>query len=64
MQPFNHSSSYEEFLAKLRRSLRDQGISESILSLLKNGFEKGTLFCQGRREFEPIIQFQKKYWLT
>ena len=40
MQPFNHSSSYEEFLAKLRRSLRDQGISESILSLLKNGFEK------------------------
>jgi len=41
MQPFNHSNSYEEFLAKLRKSLRDQNISEQILFLLKNGFEKG-----------------------
>jgi hypothetical protein len=40
MQPFNHSGSYEEFLAKLRKSLQDQNVSENILSLLKNGFEK------------------------
>ena len=40
MQPFNYSSSYEEFLARLRKSLRDQNISEDILALLKNGFEK------------------------
>ena len=40
MQPFNYSGSYEEFLARLRKSLRDQNISEDILALLKNGFEK------------------------
>jgi len=40
VQPFNYSSSYEEFLARLRKSLRDQNISEDILTLLKNGFEK------------------------
>jgi hypothetical protein len=40
VQPFNYSSSYEEFLARLRKSLRDQNISEDILALLKNGFEK------------------------
>jgi hypothetical protein len=40
MQPFDYSSSYEEFLARLRKSLRDQNISEDILALLKNGFEK------------------------
>ena len=40
MQPFNYSRSYEEFLARLRKSLRDQNISEDILALLKNGFEK------------------------
>ena len=40
MQPFQYSSSYEEFLAKLRKSLRDQNTSEDILTLLKKGFEK------------------------
>ena len=40
MQPFNYSSSYEEFLARIRKSLRDQNISENISSLLENGFEK------------------------
>ena len=40
MQPFQYSGSYEEFLARLRRSLRDKNISEDILALLKNGFEK------------------------
>jgi len=40
MQPFNYSSSYEEFLARLRKSLQDQNISKNISSLLKNGFEK------------------------
>ena len=40
MQPFNYSSSYEEFLARLRKNLRDQNVSENILSLLKNAFEK------------------------
>lgn len=40
MQPFQYSSSYEEFLAKLRKSLRDQNSSEDILTLLKKGFEK------------------------
>ena len=35
MQPSNFSGSYEEFLARLRKSLRDQDINESILSLLK-----------------------------
>ena len=40
MQPFNYSSSYEEFLVRLRNSLRDQNINENLLSLLQNGFEK------------------------
>jgi len=40
MQPFNYSSSYEEFLARLRKSLRNQNVSENILSLLETGFEK------------------------
>ena len=40
MQPFHFSGSYEEFLARLRKSLQDQNISEEILTLLKNGFEK------------------------
>ena len=40
MQPFTYSRSYEEFLAKLRKSLQDQYISEDIFALLKNGFEK------------------------
>ena len=40
MQPSSFSSSYEEFLARLRKSLRDQNISEDIFTLLKNGFEK------------------------
>jgi len=40
MQPFNHSGSYEEFLARLRKSLQNQNIDEEISSLLKNGFEK------------------------
>ena len=40
MQPFNYSSSYEEFLARLRKSLQNQNIGENISSLLKNGFEK------------------------
>jgi len=40
MQPFNYSKSYDDFLAKLRKSLQDQNISENILTLLKNGFEK------------------------
>jgi len=40
MQPFNYSSSYEEFLARLRKSLQNQNISENILSLLKSAFEK------------------------
>ena len=40
MQPFNYSNSYDDFLEKLRKSLQDQNISENVLSLLKNGFEK------------------------
>jgi len=40
MQPVNYSNSYEEFLARMRMSLRDQNISEDIFSLLKNGIEK------------------------
>jgi len=40
MQPFNYSSSYEDFLARLRKSLHNQNINENISSLLKNGFEK------------------------
>lgn len=40
MQPFQYSGSYEEFLARLRKSLRDQNVHESIFALLKNGFEK------------------------
>jgi len=40
MQPFNYSSSYEEFLERLRKSLRNQNISENLLSTLQNGFEK------------------------
>jgi len=40
MQPFNYSSSYEDFLARLRKSLHNQNISENISSLLKNGFKK------------------------
>jgi uncharacterized protein YjcR len=40
MQPFNYSSSYEEFLARLRKSLQNQNISENILSLLESAFEK------------------------
>jgi len=40
MQPLNYSSSYEEFLARMRKSLRDQNISEDMFSLLKNGIEK------------------------
>ena len=40
MQPFNYSSSYEDFLTKLRKSLQDQNISEHILTQLKKGFEK------------------------
>jgi hypothetical protein len=40
MQPFNYSGSYEEFLAKLRKNLQAQNVSEGISSLLKTGFEK------------------------
>ena len=40
MQPFQYSSSYEEFLARLRKSMQDQNIREDIFTLLKNGFEK------------------------
>ena len=40
MEPFNYTSSYEDFLAQMRKSLRDQNISEDIYSLLKKGFEK------------------------
>jgi len=40
MQPFNYSGSYEEFLARLRKSLQNQDIDKEILSLLKNGFEE------------------------
>ena len=40
MQPFNYSSSYEEFLARLRKSLSNQNVSENLLSILQNGFEK------------------------
>jgi len=40
MQPFNYSSSYEEFLARLRKSLQNQNISENILFLLESAFEK------------------------
>ena len=40
MQPFHFSGSYEEFLARLRKSMGDQNIREDILNLLKNGFEK------------------------
>ena len=40
MQPFQYSGSYEEFLARLRQSLRDQNVREDILGLLKKGFEK------------------------
>ena len=40
MQPFNYSGSYDEFLARLRKSLQAQNISEEIMNLLKNGFEK------------------------
>lgn len=40
MEQFNYSGSYEEFLARMRKNLRDQNISEDILALLKNGFEK------------------------
>jgi hypothetical protein len=45
MQPFQYSGSYEDFLVRLRKSLQSQNISEDILALLKNGFEK-TLFEQ------------------
>ena len=68
MQPFNYSRSYDEFLARLRKSLQNQNISEDILALLKNGFEKTLheqkLFFQEKKECEPIIPFQKKYWLN
>jgi len=40
MQPFHYSDSYEEFLARMRKNLRDQNISEDIFTLLKNGIEK------------------------
>lgn len=40
MEQFNYSGSYEEFLARMRKNLRDQNISEDILALLKSGFEK------------------------
>ena len=40
MKPFNYSGSYEEFLARLRKSLQNQNINEEISTLLKNGFEK------------------------
>lgn len=40
MQPFQYSGSYEEFLARLRKNLQKQNISENITSLLKDGFEK------------------------
>ncbi len=40
MEPFNYSSSYEDFLARMRVNLRDQNISQDIYTLLKNGFEK------------------------
>lgn len=40
MEPFNYTSSYEDFLRRMRVNLRDQNISEDIYSLLKKGFEK------------------------
>jgi hypothetical protein len=40
LEQFNYSGSYEEFLARMRKNLRDQNISEDILALLKSGFEK------------------------
>ena len=40
MEPFNYTSSYEDFLERMRVNLRDQNISEDIYSLLKKGFEK------------------------
>jgi len=40
MEPFNYGSSYEEFMLRMRKRLRDQNISEDILALLKSGFEK------------------------
>jgi hypothetical protein len=40
MEPFNYGSSYEEFMVRMRKRLRDQNVSEDILALLKSGFEK------------------------
>ena len=40
MEPFNYSSSYEDFLARMRVNLRDQNLSQDIYTRLKNGFEK------------------------
>ena len=40
MEPFNYTSSYEDFLRRMRVNLRDQNISEDIYTLLKKGFEK------------------------
>jgi hypothetical protein len=40
VEPFNYSSSYEDFLARMRVNLRDQNVSQDIYTLLKNGFEK------------------------
>ena len=40
MEPLPYGSSYEKLLARVRKGLRDQNISEEVLALLENSFEK------------------------